>query len=339
MDPHSQSGYRSAVRRLRARILYFLLALILTLSGCQKKPGPRIKVVVTIFPIYDLARRVAGPDADVTLLVPPGVPEVDYLPGPRETGLTTGANVGILVGLGLDEWMLQLLDQVAPKARRLQVGDRVPTLPYRKNAVAAAMSHEGMPAVDPRLEGKPDPHVWLDPSRASLMAKAMAEELARADSAHAAAYRQRGSDLERDLEKLDREVEWRVQNWQSRKFVTFRPAFAYFAAKYHLEIVGTLESIPGVIPPIRYDQQMVRLIRAEGIAGVFKEPQFQARPASIVSVGAGVPVGTLDAIGGEEGRESYESLIRFDTDALEAVLKAPPKPASDGGAPDAGPDR
>jgi zinc transport system substrate-binding protein len=323
------------------RLLGLLVcALSLCLGACHKPPPPRIKVAVTIFPIYDLARRIAGPDADVVFLVPVGAPEVDHQPSDRDAALVAGAKVGILVGLGLDEWMQDVLDQAAPKARRLVVGDRVPTLVYRKNPIAAIMTHLGRPDEDPHLDGKPDPHVWLDPARASLIGKAIAEELAKADPSRAAGYRQRSGELETAMEKLDREVEWRVQNWTSKTFVSFRPAFAYFASRYHLDIAGTLEAYPGVVPAMRYDQEMVKIIRAKGIAGVFREPQFSSAPASIVSLSANVPVGVLDAIGGSEATNTYEKLILFNTDALEKVLKAPaqPRPLDDAGAEDAHPD-
>jgi zinc transport system substrate-binding protein len=316
-----------------------VVALCVVGSGCQPKPVARLKVAVTLFPIYDLARRIAGPDADVVLIVPPGTSEIDFVPAESEKAKVAGTKLGILVGLGLDEWMQELLDAAAPKARRLSVGDRVPTLVYRRNTIAMAMSKQGMPEIDPHLEGKPDPHVWLDPSRAALIGKAIAEEMSKADAPHALAYRQRASELETDLEHLDREVEWRVQNWGMRGFVSFRPAFAYFAERYHLEVLATLETYPGVVPPMHYDQEVLRLIRAKGVAGVFREPQFLPKPATIVAGAASIPVGVLDAVGGSAETDTYDKLIRFNTDALEKVLKAPPRlPSPEGGTAEDGGD-
>jgi ABC-type Zn uptake system ZnuABC Zn-binding protein ZnuA len=62
------------VRKLAFAVLPLLVA---ALPGCGKGCGrsgdaTRATVAVSIFPIYDLARRVAGPDADVMLLLPPG---------------------------------------------------------------------------------------------------------------------------------------------------------------------------------------------------------------------------------------------------------------------------
>ncbi len=314
------------MRLVRLACLVTLLSVALSLAGCKKKPTPRIKVAVTIFPIFDLTRRIAGPDADVVLVVPPGRPETGYEPSEADTATVAGAKLGVLVGLGLDDWMNGLLDQGAgPGCRRVVVGDRVPTMPYRVNPLAKGLVHSGLQA-DPGLAGKPDPHVWLDPQRAALMSRAIAEEMSRADPAHALAYRSRGSALEEDLEKLDRDIEWRVREWGTKAFVAFRPGFGYYADRYHLEVVAVLEPSPGTAPPLRYDQEVLRVIRAKGIAGVFKEPQFSPAPASVVSQAAGIPVGVLDLVGGLPETDSYDKLLRFDTDALERVMKAPPRP-------------
>jgi zinc transport system substrate-binding protein len=337
MDPRAELWLRWAAvltSRKVLRVVAFLALLVLgsVAMGCRKKPAPRIKVAVTVFPIYDLTRRIAGPDADVVLLIPPGRSEMDFEPTDREAAAVAGAKLGILVGLGLDEWMQALLDQVAPSARRLSVGDRVPTLLYHANAIETLLAHQGMPDVQTRLDGKPDPHVWLDPARAELIAKAIAEEMAKADPSRAAGYRQRASELETDLENLDREIEWRVENWKSQFFISFRPAFAYYASHYRLIVATTLEAYPGTIPPTRYDQEVVKLIRSKGIAGVFREPQFNPKPASVVGTAAHVPVGVMDAVGGQGETDTYDKLIRFNTDALEKVLKAPAEPPP----PDAG---
>ncbi len=250
-------------------------------SACARKAAGRLKVAVTIFPIYDLARTVAGPDADVILLVPPGR-SVNAAPGGAD-GIA-GVKLGIMVGLGLDGWMQTLLQQGAPSAHRLVVGDRVPTIPIRQGALVVGDEREN----DTHAEGSPDPHVWLDPERAMLMSKAMAEEMARADPAHAAGYRSRSFALQQDLDALDHEIAGRIARWASRSFVSFPSAFAYYADHYHLDVAASVE------------------------------------PA------AGVPAGVLDPVGGQIGTDTYDKLLRFDTDALERIVRSP----ADGSAPE-----
>lgn len=256
------------VHTLLWRVLVVLgLLLGLSSGACARKAGPRLKVAVTIFPIYDLARSVAGPDADVVLLVPPGLSMQEAGATPPSADTVSGVRLGILVGLGLDEWMKTLLEQGAPTAHRLIVGDRVPTISSRQN-----------PADAPP---EPDPHVWLDPQRAMLMSKAIAEEMARVDPTHANAYRKRSFALQQDLDALDREVEARVGAWVSHSFVFHDPAFAYYADRYHLELHG-------------------------GGADARDVPAF-----------------VLDPVGGRGETDTYDKLIRFDTNTLEHLVKLP----------------
>jgi ABC-type Zn uptake system ZnuABC Zn-binding protein ZnuA len=305
---------RASKRWAHAAFGLALVAFGLVLGACGRKAGPRLKVAVTIFPIYDLSQTIAGPDADVVLLVPPGL-DVHDASAPPE-GALSGARLGIMVGLGLDEWMKPLLERAAPSAHRLVVGDRVPTIPMRLSP-----------------EANPDPHVWLDPERAMLISKAIAEEMARVDPPHASAYRSRSFALQQDLDALDREIEERVATWVNRSFVSFHPAFAYYADRYHLDVAASVEPAAGIPPTPESTREILRILRAKRIAGVFREPQLPSEPAAAVAEAAGVSLGVLDPVGGGAETDTYDKLLRFDTDALEKVMKSASPPMEPGGTP------
>jgi zinc transport system substrate-binding protein len=310
----------------------------LALGGCSRRATPRLRVAVTIFPIFDLSRTIAGPDADVVLLVPPGLSVHDATAAPQHADAVSGARLGIMVGLGLDDWMQPLLEKGAPTAHRLVVGDRVPTLSVRPNPVQAATAHDAAERSDSQPEGSPDPHVWLDPERAMLMSKAIAEEMARVDPKHAGGYRSRSFALQQDLDALDREIEGRVASWTGRSFVSFHTAFAYYADRYHLDVAAFLEPTAGVPPTPQYIEQIVRILRAKRITTVFREPQLPSEPALVVAQTAGVAVAVLDPVGGQVETDTYDKLIRFDTDALEKFMKSPPPPTTENGeSPQTGP--
>jgi zinc transport system substrate-binding protein len=50
-------------------------------------------------------RRVAGVDADVTLLLPAGRSEHSFDPTPRDVEAVAESRLGVMIGLGLDPWM------------------------------------------------------------------------------------------------------------------------------------------------------------------------------------------------------------------------------------------
>ena len=303
-----------------------LLALPLVVPpACKPKISDRTRVAVSIFPIYDLTRRVAGPDADVTLLLQPGKNEHTFDPTPKEIEEVSRAKVGVMVGLGLDPWMEKLMKDAAPRARVLKVGDRVPTITIKEDAVGEDEAHAANKGKEEDdhddKKGATDPHVWLDPQRARLIVKQIAEEMARADSAHAAGFRDRANEIDASLEKLDKETEERTKAWKTRGFVTFHGSFGYYADRYKLQILAVIEPYPGTTPDGKYIAKVLEVIKAKKINALYSEPQLDARPAKVLADEAKVPLGVLDPVGGGPATDTYEKMIRFSTDALEKNLK------------------
>jgi zinc transport system substrate-binding protein len=315
-------------------VLLVALALGSTLSvaGCSScgkgaASSERMAVSVSVFPVYDLVRRVAGNDADVTLLLPPGRNAHSFAPSPKDIEVTAKAKVGVMVGLGLDPWMEKLMKDVAPKARIVKVGDRVPTLTVKEEALrdeegdkarAAAASQEDH---DEQGTGATDPHVWLDPERARLIVRAIAEELGKADSAHALAYRRRATEIDASLATLDGEVETRMRALKRRQLVTFHGSLQYFAERYKLDVVAVIEPSPGSPPSRAHAAQVLDLIKAQKIPALFSEPQLDPGPAKALADEAKLPLGVLDPVGGGPETDSYEKMIRFNTTQLETYSK------------------
>jgi ABC-type Zn uptake system ZnuABC Zn-binding protein ZnuA len=312
------------VRRLGS--LLVLAATLAAAPGCSKGcggggPAARPRVAVSIFPIYDLTRRIAGPDADVSLVLPPGHDEHSFDPTPKEIEQAAKAKVGVMVGLGLDPWMEKLMKDAAPGARIIKVGDRVPSMPLQAGAIGDASAEGGAGGAPAPEPGSPDPHVWLNPQNARLIAKAIAEEMRRADPAHATDYSRREDEVDKSLAALDEEVEAETASWKTRGFVTLHDSFAYFAERYKLRILAVIEPSPGSQPSAATIQAVLKLVRAEHVRAIFGEPQLDPRAAKLIAEEAKIPLGTLDPVGGGPTTDSYEKTIRFDVAQLATYLK------------------
>jgi zinc transport system substrate-binding protein len=328
-----------------------LLGVLLGPVACRHPAGPKPKVVTSIFPIYDLARRVAGPDAEVIMLEPVAISPHQYNPSPGDLERATGTRLAIMIGLDLDAWMQPMMTRMAPKARVLRLADRVPTLQKapsltdetqqaKRQAAKQEAARRGDPAEDP-TPNPIDAHVWLDPQRAVLMTRAIGEELCRVDPDNAKGYRARALAVTQSLDALDHELEARTATWKQHAFVTLHDDFHYYAARYHLEVAASVEAFPGVRPSLRYDQLVLRRLRDRAAAAIFGEPQLDSQPAKTLAQVAQIPYAVLDPLGGTPGVDSYEALLRADTDVLEKVLLPPAGPpaaaAPAGGAPSAVP--
>ncbi|HEY2369746.1 MAG TPA: metal ABC transporter substrate-binding protein, partial [Polyangiaceae bacterium] len=269
----------------------FLVACLLAFSmgGCNSCHGAGakgMKVAVSIFPLYDLTRRVAGADAETILVLPPGHTEHSFDPSPKDVEQVASAKVGVLVGLGLDPWMEKLMKDASPKAALVKVGEKVPTLTVKEGAIGdeAADKARTTPEEDHDHElGATDPHVWMDPSRARTMVAAIGDELAKADPAHADGYHERAKTVDGELAALDKEIQTRTDAFKTRGFVTFHGSFNYFADHFKLKILAVIEPFPGSSPTGEYIQEVLKVVEARKVPALFSEPQLDARPAKTIA--------------------------------------------------------
>lgn len=305
-------------------VLAALPVLLSACDSCRRSTSSKTKVVCSIFPVYDLTRRVAAPDADVMLLLPPGQNEHEYTPTSKEIEQVAQSQLGVMVGLGLDAWMDKVMASAAPKAKKLELGTKVKTRTIELEMVgdeAADKARDPNAHHDEHEKGAIDPHVWLDPSRARTMVKAIAEDLALADPAHAEGYKKRAADTDAALEKLDKELESRTKALKTRGFITFHGSFGYFAERYDLKILAVIEPFPGSAPTGEYIQDVLEVVKKHNVPALFSEPQLDSRPAKTIAEAAKIPLGVLDPVGGGKDTDDYEKMLRFDMAALEQYMK------------------
>ncbi|HEU0037407.1 MAG TPA: metal ABC transporter substrate-binding protein [Kofleriaceae bacterium] len=317
----------------------FVLALVLASLACGHKSSAtgKPKVAVSIFPIYDLTRRIAGDRLDVRLVLPAGKSEHGYDPTPREIADLDGAKLGIAVGLQMDRWVEAIMKS-AGNPPIFHLGEKVQTIPIDVEPIGEE-EHAGEHAAgehhadDKQPEqhgdehqhehglGMPDPHFWMDPTRMVVAVDAIADELSRIDPAGKDTYRKNADTVKLALRELDTKLAERTKTWSKRTIVTFHGSMSYFAKRYGLRIAAVVEPLAGTEPTAAYITQVLAAIKRGNAAGLFTEPQLARGPGEVIAKEAGIPLGELDPVGGVDGRDSYEALLTWNADQLERVLK------------------
>lgn len=316
--------------------------------------GPR--VATDIPPVHSLAAAVMVGVGAPELILPPGASPHDYAMRPSEAARLEAAEVVFWVGEGLTPWLETALDALAADAVKVALMDApgLRQLPFRQGAAFEAHDHgDEDHAADEKAAGHDhdhdhakqaeethadhahgdhgheghdhgafDPHVWLDPRNAAAMVDAMAEALAGADPANAAAYRANAARLRVDLAALEEEIGAAVAPARGKPFVVFHDAYHHFEARFDVEAAGAISlsdaSAPG---PARLDE-LRRLVRDLGVVCVFAEPQFDPKLAALVVEGTEAEVAVLDPLGSaiEPGPALYPALIRSVGAALTGCL-------------------
>lgn len=283
------------------------------IGNAQQGRSEPLTVVVTLQPWASLTGTVAGEFARVVTLLPAGMSPHAFDPLPSQAVELAGADLVVMNG-GLDDWLLRLLGATASGAKLLRLLDEV-------DASSIESDHDHGQGGE-RAENGVNPHVWLDPVLAAQAVPAIARALAELDPEHAQSFLDNATALQRDLSELDTELSRMLAPVAGKDIVPFHDAWVYFADRYHLPIVATLEPFPGREPSAAYLAATVAEIKSAGVRVIFTERQLNRRTATVVAESAGVDVKMLDPIGGTPGPEDYFELMRENARVVEGALSS-----------------
>ena len=267
------AAWRMLPRRYSAVAMLGAVAIVLAGCASSSRSSGKLEVVATTTQIADWARRVGGPTVEVHQILQPNTDPHDYEPRPDDVQATAGAELVFENGDKLDAWMSKVVSEAGGSPTVDVLGDRVPIKLPGETSGPEASRH--------------DPHWWHDPRNAIAAVHDIGEALARADRAHAAAYRRRSAQYASSLNALDQQIHdcMRRVPPSERKLVTDHDAFGYFAHRYGLEVVGAV--IPSQTtqaqPSARDTAQLIDLIKRDHVNAVFPESSINPRLAETIA--------------------------------------------------------
>lgn len=253
-------------------------------GGGDEGGDGRLTVVVTVAPVGALVSAVAGSDADVRVLVGPGVDPHDYELKAADRRAVERADVIFRNGLGLDAFLDRALKDSNGTIVTLSDGLMLRAPDEEPHAAGGAHAHEG----------EDDPHTWHDIDNDRAMVRAIAGALANADPAHETAYRARAEAYDARLVAVDGEIRALIATIpeSNRKVVTNHDAIGYFLDRYGLRFVGAV--IPGTStqaePSSKDVAALVETIRREGVKAIFADSSVDPKIARQVARDTGARI-------------------------------------------------
>lgn len=291
----------------------------------------------TIFPVYDITNQIAGEQFDVVLLLPPGSSPHTYEPTPSVLQAVEGAPVIFGIGEELDTWAQGIASASRSEFVSLEQG-----ITLREFGEAHEEDHDEHEDEEHEDEhgnedhdedeheaeehadhhhGEHDPHYWLDPNNAIIMANTIAAELAEQDPANESVYKERAEKFASRLTRFDESFTSRLADAEDTAIITFHDAFGYFADHYGVNVVATVEPFPGQQPTPQYLAELQETIRDTGAEAIFIEPQLSTEGIAQFAGDNNVRIGTLDPLGGVEGRDTYIGLLQYNVEQLREALR------------------
>ncbi len=301
---------------MASRLGSSLLALTFVLFGACGA-GAALRVVASLPDVADMTRQIGGDRVEVITIAEGGQDPHKVPVKPSFVTKLNRADALVVQGLGLEHAYLPALLEVARNSNIL------PGAPAYIDASLYVHPLE-VPTSQSRTQGElhplGNPHFNLDPTQGKLMARAIAEGLERVDPAGAAAYR---DGLKRYEALLDQKIaEWDKLAAPLRgvRAVSYHPDLIYLANHYGIELVGTIETKPGVPATPGHLEELIATMKEKNAKLVIREVAYELPLAQEVADRTGSRVATVSSLtGGLPGTTTYIDFVDANLRALVAA--------------------
>ena len=290
---------------------YLLLILIISLlvSGCGSRQIPA-QIAATTLPVYEFTVRLCeGTRLTVTQLVTEPVSCLhDYSLNVNQVRAAEAAELIVISGAGLEDFMTDLLAQKTVIASSAGIS-------LLEGGHHHDHEHGHEDSDDHHHEE--DPHIWLSPRNAKIMAQNIAAGLSRQYPQHAAVFEENLLSLLQDLDALQAYGEAQLSSLRCRELITFHDGFAYLADAFGLVILEAVEEESGSEASAAELIHLITEVRHHGLPAIFTETLGSVSAAQVIAAETGVPVFELDMI--MHGSSYFDSMYR-NIDTLKGAL-------------------
>ena len=290
---------------------YLLLILIISLlvSGCGSRQIPA-QIAATTLPVYEFTVRLCeGTGLTVTQLVTEPVSCLhDYSLNVNQVRAAEAAELIVISGAGLEDFMTDLLAQKT-------VIDSSAGISLLEGGHHHDHEHGHEDSDDHHHEE--DPHIWLSPRNAKIMAQNISAGLSRQYPQHAAVFEENLLSLLQDLDALQAYGEAQLSSLRCRELITFHDGFAYLADAFGLVILEAVEEESGSEASAAELIHLITEVRHHGLPAIFTETLGSVSAAQVIAAETGVPVFELDMI--MHGSSYFDSMYR-NIDTLKGAL-------------------
>jgi ABC-type Zn uptake system ZnuABC Zn-binding protein ZnuA len=265
-----------------------------------------LNVVVTLPDLADLTSQVGGDQVEI-FCIASGREDPHNVPlKPSAISKLAKADLFIQLGLGLEHAYAPALVKESRNLRIQQDGPGFLDLSggVKPLNVPASVDRKGG-----ELHPNGNPHYNTDPVYGQMAARGIAAKLSQLRPESAAVFKANG-------EKVVAMLQGRLGAWQAKlvgkhiKFVSYHADMAYFATRFDLTQIGTIQPKPGIEPGPRDIQALAAIMQQQGVKLIVKESFYSDRiPNQLAKMTGAKVVNIPILVNGTPGAKDYVSLI------------------------------
>lgn len=273
-------------------LIILLAGLSLILTACQPtaqkatKKDDALLVTVSVIPQAYFVERIGGDAVSVNFMVGPGEEAHTYEPKPEQMKALNDSQVFFSIGIEYEEtWLPRFMD-INPDLLFVDSAEGV-------QRIGTSETHPHLDEDENHTEGL-DPHIWLAPDNAKIIATNILNALIDLAPDQAEAFQVNYDVLITDIDTLDAQIIATIAGLEQRTFMVFHPAWGYFANQYDLEQIAV--QVGGQDPSASELAELVKIAREKNIQVVFVQPTFSTIKAQAIAQEINAEVTVVDPL-------------------------------------------
>ena len=309
----------------RIALISFIVGILSIFFQGNGKADEKLSVFVSIIPQKFFVQQIGKDLVDVQAMIHPGDDPHTYEPKPRQMVAISKAQLYFAVGTGFEKANLSKITATNPKLKVIHTDQGITKL-----AMSAHHHHEddhteehhekkehqeeSKHDKDHQKHTGLDPHIWLSPPLVKIQARIISDALRKADPMHRDAYEANFKVFAAQIDQLDADLRKIFRGKAGLQFMTFHPAWGYFAHTYGLKQL-TVE-IEGKRPKPAQLKDLIQHARESGIRVVFVQPQFSTKTAELIAKEIGGQIAFADPLA-----EDWMANLREVSNKFQMALK------------------
>jgi zinc/manganese transport system substrate-binding protein len=272
-----------------------------------------VKVVTTTTVIYDLVKEIGKEKVKVDYICRGDQDPHSLEILPSNMLKLRNADLVFKIGLGLELWLQQIID--GSRNDKLKLIDLSTDIEKKEVPTDKIDGSQG------DIHPYGNPHYWLDPENAKIMAKIICESLSNESSDNAEYFKK---NLDEYVSRLSTKiVEWKTKmsGSKGKPIITFHKSWVYFAERFGVRIIGQVEPKPGIPPTPSHNAELVNDIKKSNAKIILMENYYSENAPNQLAATTGIKVVKVaNSVYGQEGINSYIQMIDSIVNSLSSKL-------------------
>lgn len=303
---------------MKAGFCFIFILLLVCLT--ETNAGSNLNVVVSIKPFHSLVSGIMLGVSRPVLLLNGKISPHAYSLRPSDAAKLQKADLVIWGGETFESFLAKPIRSLAKKAKQVSVQE-TPGLKLwpvvtgndsiksgqttnQKNDDSSEHRHD--------MSSVADPHIWLDPYNAKVIAQNIVRILSDLDPVNEQIYHSNGEITVSRLDELDQQLITEMNEISDQGYLVFHNAYQYFERRYRLNTFGSLTYQMGHALSVSRLREVQKTIKINQIRCIFTEPQYPQKLVQTLIEGTSMKIGSLDPIGYDihPGPELYFILLK-----------------------------